>query len=76
MDLLVPQRGIVAGSASATFEAKMALIPMMDEEMDLRGDANTSVGRLNVDGIAWDELTCASSGPPSSEGVGTTASHS
>eukprot|EP00959_Pyramimonas_sp_CCMP1952_P274953 5747762-Pyramimonas_sp.AAC.1 len=40
MDPLVPQRVIVAGSVSATFEAKMALLPMMNDAMDFRGDAN------------------------------------
>eukprot|EP00959_Pyramimonas_sp_CCMP1952_P414353 8681657-Pyramimonas_sp.AAC.1 len=51
MDPLVPQRGIVAGSASATFEAKMALLPMMNDEMDLRGDA-TCMLSLHVDDLS------------------------
>eukprot|EP00959_Pyramimonas_sp_CCMP1952_P051395 1073916-Pyramimonas_sp.AAC.1 len=48
MGPLAPQRGSVAGSAGATFEAKMALLPMMGEEMGLRGDANSMLS-LHVD---------------------------
>eukprot|EP00959_Pyramimonas_sp_CCMP1952_P131209 2743182-Pyramimonas_sp.AAC.1 len=51
MGPLDPQRGIVAGSASAALEAKMALLPMMDDEMDLRGDAD-SMRPLHVNDLS------------------------
>eukprot|EP00959_Pyramimonas_sp_CCMP1952_P221762 4636158-Pyramimonas_sp.AAC.1 len=51
MDSPDPRRGVVAGSASATFEAKMSLIPLMGEECEARANA-TNMLSLHIDDLS------------------------
>eukprot|EP00959_Pyramimonas_sp_CCMP1952_P406209 8513054-Pyramimonas_sp.AAC.1 len=51
MGPLDPNRGIVAGSASATLEAKMPLIPLMDDECEARGNASNMLS-LHIDDLS------------------------
>eukprot|EP00959_Pyramimonas_sp_CCMP1952_P423410 8869619-Pyramimonas_sp.AAC.1 len=48
---LDPHRGVVAGSASATFEAKMSLLPLMDDECEARDNA-TNMLSLHIDDLS------------------------